>query len=77
MRVKYYFEDDSTDWVEPMKDVYASTHFYRGSYHGDLAVGESNLLYYIANDLIWKGLSPYEPFVKDSAQTFPTPAVIG
>jgi hypothetical protein len=70
LRVKYYFEEDSTDWVEPMKDVYASHAVYRASYHGDLAVGESNLLYYIANDLIWKGLSPYEPFVSDSAQTF-------
>lgn len=70
MRVKYYFEEDSTDWVEPMKDVYELHARYRFTYHGDLAVGESNVLYYTMNDLIWKGISPYEPFPVDSAQTF-------
>jgi hypothetical protein len=68
--VKYYFEGDSTDWIEPMKDAYALHSIYRGSCHGDLAVGESNLLYYIADDLQWKGISLFKPFPADSASSY-------
>lgn len=53
-----------------MQDAYASHAIYRASYHGDLAVGESNLLYYIGSDLEWKGISLYEPFPIDSASSY-------
>lgn len=70
LRVKYYFEDDSTDWIEPMASAYENHAIYRFSHHGELAVGESNLLFFIASDLAWKGISLYEPFPVDSSTVF-------
>ncbi|MBI3136868.1 MAG: hypothetical protein HYZ14_19490 [Bacteroidetes bacterium] len=70
LRVKYYFENDSTDWIDPMVGVRASHAMFRFTYHSDLAVGESNLLYYTGNDLIWMGMSPYEPFPADSSTSY-------
>jgi len=70
LRVKYYFGKDSIDWFEPMAEIHQQHALYRCSYHGDLALGESNLLYYTGNDLVWMGLSMYEPIPEDSAAAF-------
>ena len=72
IEVKYYFEDDSTDWINPLKEQLEIHSRLRFTHHGELAIGYSNLLFYVANDLQVKGLSIYEPFPPDSTAAYRT-----
>ena len=51
IEVKYFFNSDSTDWVSPAENARNKHKWYRGSYHGELVLAESNLLFWIGLDL--------------------------
>ncbi len=48
---KLYFENDSTDWIDPSINTLEKHSKYRASYHGNIAVGEYNLLFWVKMDL--------------------------
>lgn len=70
LRVKYYFENDSTDWINPIANAEKMHAILRFTHHGDLALGQSNLLFWLAGDLQEMGLSPYQSFPEDSSAAF-------
>jgi len=72
IEVKYYFEDDSTDWINPLESELEMHSKLRFTHHGEFAIGYSNMLFYVANDLAVKGISVYEPFPSDSASAYRT-----
>lgn len=51
VELKYYFKDDSTDWIDPNAGARAGHAMWRGSHHGELMLAESNLMYWIELDL--------------------------
>lgn len=72
IEVKYYFVDDSTDWINPLESELEMHSKLRFTHHGEFAIGYSNMLFYVANDLAVKGISVYEPFPVDSASAYRT-----
>ncbi|MFK8037646.1 MAG: DUF5819 family protein [Crocinitomicaceae bacterium] len=51
LKVKYYFENDSTDWIDPISNILTTHQTYRLTYHGNIAVGYYNMLYWLKRDL--------------------------
>ena len=70
LRVKYYFENDSTDWINPIAEAEKVHSMFRITYHADLILGESNVWFWVVGDLQDMGLSPYESFPADSTDAF-------
>ena len=72
LRIRYYFENDTTGWISPMQHDLEQHRFWRASYHGELALGEFNALHFLRNDMLEMGLSVEEPFPLDSLSTLST-----
>ena len=70
LEIKYFFDDDSTDWVDVNADAKKKHSFWRLTYHGDIALGESNLLYWVAGDFEIMNISLYQDIPIDSASSF-------
>lgn len=70
IRIRYYFEDDTSEWVSPMKSDLEMHSFWRVSHHGELALGEYNLLHFVRSDLEDMGMSVMSPFENDSIPAF-------
>lgn len=51
MDVQFFFENDSTEWIRPSDDYGYWHSILRGSHHGELIVGESNIVYWLMVDL--------------------------
>lgn len=51
MKVKYHFEHDSTDWLDPIENILMTHKTFRFTYHGNIAVGYYNMLYWFKRDL--------------------------
>ncbi len=49
--VKYYFENDSTGWINPISETLVKHQTYRFTYHGNIAVGYSNMLGFLQKKL--------------------------
>jgi len=77
LRVKYYFENDSTAWVNPIAEAEKVHAMLRFTHHADLVLGESTVLFWVVGDLQEIGLSPYESFPVDSADAFKNKASYG
>lgn len=46
--IKYYFEGgDTTGWISPSEEAVSKHMYLRGSHHGDIALAEYNLLYWV------------------------------
>jgi hypothetical protein len=67
LSVRYFYEDDSTDWIDVYKADQELHEALRFTYHGDRVLGESNLLFWLEGDMQYLGLSLYEPIPADSA----------
>jgi len=70
LRVKYYFDSDSTGWINPIAHAEAVHSKLRFTHHGELVLGESNLLFWVAGDLNGMGIPLHEPFPVDSSGSF-------
>jgi len=71
VEIKYTFEDGSvTDWISPTKDAISKHMFLRASHHGDLAVAEYNLLYWINTDLMNLDIQGLEYVPEDKLDEF-------
>jgi len=51
MKVKYFFEDDSTDWIDPIEHPLKRHQTLRFTHHGNIAVGFYNMLYWFKIEL--------------------------
>ncbi|MDX1350600.1 MAG: hypothetical protein R3279_10150 [Putridiphycobacter sp.] len=51
IKVKFYFENDTTDWIDPIDDILPIHQTLRFSYHGNIAVGYYNMLYWLKLDI--------------------------
>jgi len=51
LEVNYFFEDDSTNWISPTSEARRLHANLRFLHYGDLALAESNLLYWVETDL--------------------------
>ena len=51
LKIKYHFEDGSTDWIDPIDKILPIHQKYRFTYHGNIAVGYYNMLYWFKIDL--------------------------
>lgn len=49
-KFRYIYENDTSDWIDPSIESLKKHSKYRASYHGNLAVGEYNLLYWVKLD---------------------------
>lgn len=66
LSIKYIYQNDTTDWLNPLDEDLKKHQMYRMTYHGDLTVGQSNLLFFLANDIRYLGISIYDDFPEDS-----------
>lgn len=57
VEMKFYFEKDSTAWFKPSDQFLTKHQWLRGSHHGELVIGESNLVYWLQIDLKEMGLT--------------------
>jgi len=61
-KVKYYFKDDTTSWIDPSLPILEKHQKYRVTYHGNIAVGQYNMLYWLKMDLDTIDLPINKPF---------------
>ena len=57
-KFKFNFEGETTDWIDPSIITLEKHQRYRLSHHGNLAVGEYNLLYWALLDLEDQNVEP-------------------
>ena len=51
IRIKYHFDQSSTDWIDPISDILPIHKKFRFTYHGNISVGYYNMLYWLKRDL--------------------------
>lgn len=70
IKMQFCFEDDTTAWIDPTAEAYRKHGFYRGSYHGELVLAESNLIYWLQLDLNAMGIGLEDEFPADRLEAF-------
>ena len=50
-KVKLYFNNDTTDWLDPIDHILTKHQQYRFTYHGNIAVGYYNMLFWFKTEL--------------------------
>lgn len=70
LEIKFYFENDSTDWVNPLADASEKHSYLRGSYHGELVLAASNLYYWLSIDLASLDISIGDHFPEERMSEF-------
>jgi hypothetical protein len=70
VEIKFYFEQDSTDWIAPTEDARKIHSFFPGTWNEELIIGESNLIYYLNVDLVEMGWEMGEPFPDELMERF-------
>ncbi|MDA7803912.1 hypothetical protein N8987_04985 [Crocinitomix sp.] len=70
VEAKFYFEDDSTTWVKTGENAKKMHALFRASHHGELMVGESNLVFWLTVDLYEMQLTILDAFPHDRASEF-------
>lgn len=70
LSIKYFFGADSTNWIAVNEEAKKAHSLWRLTYHGDLALGESNLLYWVVSDFDLMNISLYQDFPEDSSSSF-------
>ncbi|MFK8044184.1 MAG: DUF5819 family protein [Crocinitomicaceae bacterium] len=51
LKIKYYFGNDSTHWIDPIENALSNHQRYRFTHHGNIAVGYYNMLYWFKIEL--------------------------
>jgi hypothetical protein len=52
LEIKFYFKDgDASNWERPVQDAIDNHAFFRATHHGEIALHESNLCYWIEEDV--------------------------
>ena len=70
IEIKFYFENDSTEWDNPVTDA-ANRHSYlRGSHHGEIVLAASNLYYWLSLDLNMLNVAIGDDFPTDRMAEF-------
>lgn len=49
--IKYHFDTGPTNWIDPIEEILPIHQKYRLTYHGNIAVGYYNMLYWFKVDL--------------------------
>mgnify|MGYP000201869384 CR=1 FL=1 len=70
VEVKFYFENDSTSWISPTENARKKHSWYRGTYHGELVLAESNLMYWLGLDLDAMGVKTGDSFPIERTSEF-------
>lgn len=70
VEVNYFFEGDSTGFIDPLKEDRRKHAMFRFTHHGDLALGESNLLFFVASDVTYMSGDLFNGFPADSASVY-------
>jgi len=70
VEIMYFFENDSTDWTNPVINAQKKHAFFRGTYHGELVLAESNLMYWIVTDLDAMEIDLNHPFPSDRTNEY-------
>jgi hypothetical protein len=70
IEIKFYFEDDSTGWVNPVADAANKHSYLRGSHHGEIVLAASNLYYWLSLDLAALDVSIGDDFPTDRMAEF-------
>ena len=70
LEYKLYFDGDSTELIKPSETNFKFHSVLRFTHHGDLAVGEYNLLYWIKLELDQLGIRPNQILNDDELQKF-------
>ncbi|MGV6862659.1 MAG: hypothetical protein ACWA41_12880 [Putridiphycobacter sp.] len=70
LRFKLYFDKDSSGMQQPSTDYLKYHAWFRFSHHGDLAVGEYNLMYWIMEDIKKLGWEPNQIVNEKEQQAF-------
>ena len=65
IQIKFYFENDSTGWVNPIEDAVNKHSYLRGSHHGELVLSASNLYYWLSVDMDMLGIEIGDDFPKN------------
>lgn len=70
LKFKLYFDDDTTQLIVPSTDYFKYHSIFRFTHHGDLAVGESNLLFWIQLDLDELNIEPNRKLLHNQKDAF-------
>ncbi len=70
LEYKLYFDGDSTELIKPSETNFKFHSVLRLTHHGDLAVGEYNLLYWIKLELDQLRIKPNQTLNDDELQKF-------
>lgn len=70
LEIKYFFQNDSTDWLDVNADAKKLHSYFRLTHHGELTLGESNLMCWINSDFEMMNISLYHDFPIDSSSSF-------
>ena len=62
IEIKFFFENDSTGWVNPIAEAERQHAFYRATYHGELVLSAANLYYWFSLDMDEMGMTIGDEF---------------
>jgi len=62
IEVRFVFDSDTTEWIRPLEQAARYHSIWRMTHHGDLALDESNLLYWVQVD-IWEKHLPLNGYL--------------
>jgi hypothetical protein len=51
IKIRYFFPEDSTHWIDPIERILPIHQKYRFTHHGNIAVGYYNMLFWLKIDL--------------------------
>ncbi len=51
IKLKFYFQNDSSNWIDPSEELLNIHQKFRLTHHGNLAVGQYNMLFWLKCDL--------------------------
>lgn len=51
IKIKYYFDHDTTNWIDPIDELLPMHQIFRFTYHGNIAVGYYNMLFWLKEDI--------------------------
>ncbi len=70
VQMKFYFQDDSTEWISPTSDAQKVHGWIKASHHAGLVLGESNLAYWLSLDLDQLGIGIGDSFPEDRIEDY-------